>query len=410
MSFPSGPQGISEPGLDTADGWTTWAPRAEIAPRFRREGKALVIHGSGAPACLGAWRRRLEVSGGRRYRFTAHYRTQDVPHELQSVSARLAWLDADGERIRQPDHALKAGTEDGWATLEYASCAPPDARHIVLELSLAWSASGTVWWDDVTLAEEAPGAERLVRAVTVHYRPRNTRSSAESVAQFCRLAARAAQHRPDILCLPEGITLIGTGKELHEVGEPVPGPTTQALGAVAKSLRCYLVAGILERVGRLVYNTAVLIGRDGEVAGTYRKTHLPREEVEAGLTPGDSYPVFQTDFGTVGMMICWDLQFPKPARALAGRGAEIILLPIWGGSEVLAHARAIENHVFLVSSTYDMRSFILDPAGAVLAEATDADPIAVAELALDRPLHQPWIGDMRARTWKERRPDIPVEA
>ena len=197
--------------------------------------------------------------------------------------------------------------------------------------------------------------------------------------------------------------------ELHEAGEAVPGPTTEALGVAAKSLNCYLVAGIFERVRSIVYNTAVLIGRQGEIVGTYRKTHLPREEVEAGLTPGDSYPVFQTDFGKVGLLICWDAQFPEPARAMALRGAELLLLPIWGGSELLVRARAMENHVFLVSSSYDLRSYILDPAGNVLAEATDADPIAVAELALDRPLLQPWIGDMAARTWKERRPDIAVE-
>jgi len=394
---------------DTATGWETWTPRPEIAPRFFVEVGTLAIHGEGNPACHGAWHRRLKVVGGRHYRFTARRRAEGIAHTRRCVTARLDWRDASNERLRQPDLVGEAGCEHGWTTLEYAVEAPPSACHVVVELALAWSAGGTVWWDGVTLTEEPPRPARIVRAATIHHRPRETQSSAESVAQFCRLAESAGRHSPDILCLPEAITVIGTGKELHEVGESVPGPTTQTLGAVAKSMHCYLVAGILERVGRVVYNTALLIDRGGEVVGTYRKTHLPREEVEAGLTPGDSYPVFRTDFGTVGLMICWDLQFPEPARALALRGAEIILLPIWGGSEVLARARAIENHVFLVSSTYDMRSFIVNPAGEVVAEATDTAPVAVAELALDRPILQPWIGDMRARTWKERRPDIPVE-
>jgi predicted amidohydrolase len=392
------------------DEWETWVPRPEIAPRFFVEAGALAIHGDGNPACHGAWRRRVEVVGGRRYRFTARCRAGGIAHARRCVTARLDWQDTGGERIRQPDLVGEASEDGGWTTLEYAAEAPPSARHVVIELALAWSAGGTVWWDGVRLTEAAPRPARIVRAATLHHRPRDARSPQENVAQFCRLAESAAPHRPDILCLPEAITAVGTGRELHEAGEAIPGPTTEALGAVAKSLGCYLVAGILERVGRVVYNTAVLIGRGGEVVGTYRKTHLPREEVEAGLTPGDSYPVFRTDFGTVGLMICWDVQFPEPARALALAGAELLLLPIWGGSELLARARALENHVFLVSSTYDMRSFIVDPAGEVLAEATDASPVAVAELALDRPLLQPWIGDMRARTWKERRPDIPVEA
>ncbi|MDQ2798909.1 MAG: carbon-nitrogen hydrolase family protein, partial [Armatimonadota bacterium] len=387
MTFPSGPAGFVPVGANTAVGWTTWAPRAEIAPQFRVEagagGDALVIHGSGNPACHGAWRRRVAVTNGRQYRFTARYRVHDIPYACRNVTARLDWRDANGERIRQPDHAREAGTEDGWTTLKYNVTAPEGACAVVLELSLAWSASGTVWWDEVALTEEASRPERLVRVATLHHRPRNTNSAAGSVAQFCRLAESAAPHKPDLICLPEAISFIGTGKELHETGESVPGPTTEALGAVAKSLNCYLVAGLFERVGPVVYNTAVLIGRAGEIVGTYRKTHLPREEVEAGLTPGDSYQVFQTDFGTVGILICWDAQFPEPARAMALRGAEILLLPIWGGNELLVRARAIENHVFLVASSYDLRSYILDPAGNVLAEATDADPIVVAELALD---------------------------
>src|SRR5947199_8766488 len=94
---------------------------------------------------------------------------------------------------------------------------------------------------------------------------------------------------------------------------------------------------------------------------------------------------------------------------MALQGAELVLLPIWGGSETLAKARAIENHLFVVTSSYDMKSFIVDPAGAVLSEATKEQPIALAEVHLDRQIFQTWLGDMKNRTWKERRADIPVE-
>jgi predicted amidohydrolase len=269
---------------------------------------------------------------------------------------------------------------------------------------------GTVWWDEVELREESSPQNRVVRAMTVFHRPRGTKSAAESVEQFCKILEGAAAQKPDVICLPEGMTVVGTGKSYAEVAEAVPGPTTKRLGEVARKLNSYLVAGLYERVGPVIYNTAVLIDRKGEVVGSYRKTHLPREEVEAGLTPGSEYPVFKTDFGTVGLMICWDLQFPEPSRALALKGAEVILLPIWGGSDILARARAIENHVFLLTSSYDMKTFIVAPDGAVLAEATAAQPVAVAELKLDEKIVQPWLGDMKPRTWKERRPDLPVEA
>jgi predicted amidohydrolase len=398
------------------EGWTTWAARAEIAPRFAVDAKAgrtgrgaIRIGGGGNSSAFGTWRRRVEgVVAGRTYRFIAYYRTRDIAQQQRCVSARLDWLDANGDRARPPDYALDRGKEDAWTRVEYVATAPENAHSVVIELSLGWAAKGVVWWDDIRLLEETPPKERVVRAMTVYHRPRNTKSAAESVEEFCQIVEAAASQQPDIVCLPEGVTMVGTGMSYAQSSEPIPGPTTHRLGALAKRLHCYLVAGIFERVGSVIYNTAVLIGRQGELVGAYRKTHLPREEVEGGLTPGDSYPVFQTDFGKAGLLICWDVQFPEPARALGIQGAEVILLPIAGGSEVLARARAIENHLFLITSSYDMKTFIVDPTGDILAEATREQPVAVAELHLDRKIVQPWLGDMKPRTWKERRPDIPV--
>lgn len=398
-------------------GWTTHAARPEIAPRFGVDAKAgrgstgALFIATDNEAALGKWQRTIEgIKAGQNYYFVAYYRTKNVRHERRSVTARLDWLDENNQRVRPPDFAIDTTKEGDWTKVEYATVAPEKARRVSLELSLGWSAGGQVWWDDIELREEADFPQRTVRAMTVFHRPANTKSAAESVEQFCEVIERAnaqqPNNKPDIICLPEGITVIGNGKSFGEIGEPIPGPTTKRLGTLAQKLNSYIVGGLYERVGPVIYNSAVLIDRKGQVAGTYRKTHLPREEVEGGLTPGNSYPVFQTDFGKVGLLICWDVQFPEPARAMALQGAEMILLPIWGGSEVLAQARAIENSLFLISSSYDMKTFIVDPAGKVLAEATKEQPVTMAELDLNQKILQPWIGDMKTRTWKERRPDI----
>lgn len=398
-------------------GWEEWSAREEIAPHTTldlnagRNGQpALRISSEGNANAFGGWRYRATgVVAGKTYRFSAYYRSKEVSFERRSISARLDWLDARGERTRPPDYALDTAKEGSWTRVEYVATAPENAKEVLLEFSLGWSAKGVVWWDDIKLSEVTPTTGRTVRAMTIYHRPSDTHSIAESVEEFCKIAESAVAQKPDILCLPEGITGIGTGKTYYEASEPVPGPTTKRLGALAKMLHCYIVAGIYERDGKLLYNTAVLMGRSGELEGTYRKTHLPREEVEGGITPGNSYPVFHTDFGTIGMMICWDVQFPEPARAMGIKGAEMILLPIAGGSEVLAKARAIENHLFLVTSSYDMKTFIVDPTGEVLAEATKEKPVAIAELYLDHKYIQPWLGDMKPRAWKERRPDILVK-
>jgi predicted amidohydrolase len=331
-----------------------------------------------------------------------------VPDQRRSIIARLQWLDRKEQAARPPDYALDAGGEGKWTRVELITPVPTNATAVEVQLSLGFARGAKLLWDDVSVAPESAPPQRTVKALTVFHRPRGTKSAAESLEQFCQLASGAAAEKPDIICLPEGVTVVGNGKTYAEVSEAIPGPSTERLGKVARELRSYIVAGIYERSGKAVYNTAVLIGRDGSLVGKYRKTHLPREEWEAGITPGDSYPVFETDFGRVGVMICWDLQFPEPCRAMAAQGADVVLLPIWGGSEVLARARAIENHVFLISSTYDMRSFIVDPSGKVLAEATKATPVASAELRLDEKIFQPWLGDMKNRTWKERRVDLRV--
>jgi predicted amidohydrolase len=161
-----------------------------------------------------------------------------------------------------------------------------------------------------------------------------------------------------------------------------------------------------EREAQAVYNTAVLLDRDGRVTGKYRKVYLPREEVEAGLTPGSSYPVFRTDFGTVGIMICWDEFYTDPARALARKGAELILWPVWGGNPTLARARAYENHLFLVSSGYDYPTHIIDPNGEVVAQAPAQGTAAIATIDLNRRYADPWLGNMRGRFMKEVRVDL----
>ncbi|MDO8543887.1 MAG: carbon-nitrogen hydrolase family protein [Opitutaceae bacterium] len=406
------------PDPAAAADWKPWSPRDEISPQFsfdpaggRNGGGALKL-AARLPSDFGAWRRQIpNLRGGTTYRFAAWYRASGVENERRSVIARLQWLDAQDKPVKAsaqpPEYPLDVAHEAGWARMETILRAPEVAAGLDVQLSLGFAPGGSVSWDEVSLTEVPATPGRIIRAMTVHHRPRNSKSAAANVEEFYALVRQAAAQKPDIVCLPEGITVVSTGKSYPEVGETIPGPTTQRLGALAKELRTYVVAGIYERVAPAVYNTAVLIDRDGRVAGTYRKTHLPREEWEGGLTPGDSYPVFDTDFGRVAVLVCWDLQFPEPWRAVALQGAELVLLPIWGGDERLLPARAIENHAFIVSSSYSMKSCVVDPVGNMLAEATAASPVATAELHLDEKIYQPWIGNMKTRTWKERRGDLP---
>lgn len=400
----------------TQPGWQTWAQREEIMPRcyvdatqFRSAPNALAIAGNSNAAEYGGWGYRLSsIQGGRFYRLTAYYRTQWVQHEQLQVVARLDWRDSKDERVGQPDYAYRVEPAGDWKKITLQGRAPEKSTQAKLELALGWSPQGTVWWDDITFEEVPAPKERIVRLGSVALRPRDTGSKEESVNAFCRALDRVALDNPDIVCLGEGITKVGNGETYVTLAEPIPGPTTERLGQKARQHKMYIVAGIFEREGNAAYNTAVLIDRQGKVAGKYRKVYLPREEIEAGLTPGVAYPVFETDFGKIGMMICWDVEYVDPARALAAQGAEIILMPIWGGNYTLMKARAIENHVFLVSAGYDVETAIINPNGEALhatkaSGVTKTIPVNLNERFLD-----PWLGDMRARFHKEIRWDVPL--
>jgi predicted amidohydrolase len=402
-------------GTAEQSGWHIYAHRSEIAPRGwieptvgRGKQGSLALSGGGNAAAYGGWERNVAgVHPGAWYRLTARYRFSGFEYERRHVLARLDWQTADGHRAGYPDYGTVVARDGEWSRIVLDAPAPDGASLVKLQLFLSNAPQGTVWWDHVRLESIATPPPRTVHVVSVNLRPHDTQSAADSLARFLEYV-RGHVQRADLLVLPEGVTEVGNGKTYLEVAEPVPGPTTAALGALARDLHTYVVAGLVELEGPAAYNTAVLIDRAGTLIGKYRKVYLPREEIEGGLTPGDSYPVFDTDFGRLGLLICWDIQYPDPARALALGGAEILALPIWGGNATLGHARAIENSVFLVSSGYDYATEIVDPEGKVVAKAETIPGIAVADIDLNHRYIDVWLGHMRDRMFHEIRDDVPV--
>jgi 5-aminopentanamidase len=211
--------------------------------------------------------------------------------------------------------------------------------------------------------------------------------------------ARAADAGARLAVFPE-CTLTGyflTRAEAERVAETAFGPRSRALQTACARYRLIAAVGTIERAedGSL-YNAALLVGPEGLLA-VYRKTHLLCLGVDRFLSRGPQPPrVVPTDQGRLGLLICYDLRFPEPMRALALDGAQVILLPTaWPASAVfypdfLARARALENGVYLVAANrageergqpFLGRSLIVGPDGEVLAEARgDEETMLVAEV------------------------------
>jgi predicted amidohydrolase len=387
------------------NGWRFMKIRDETAARSSvTPDGGMAIHGNGSVICDGRWVHRTSIPSGQFVRLTARYRASNIEMTARNVIAALVWLDDHGQEIGNADFAATTAPADagGWRPIDAVFPVPAKAKQVQIELALRWSADGEVEWRDAKLESAPSPAPRKVKIASINHRPRHTKSIQENLDQFSKLIDEAGANHADVVCLPEGITVIGRGSNYLGAAEPIPGPSTEFLGKCAAKNKTYIVAGLYERDGKGAYNTAVLIGRDGKLVGKYRKICLPRGESDGGLAPGCEYPVFDTDFGKVGMMICWDVSYPEVARELAARGAEMILMPIWGGNETLCRARAIENQIPLVISSYDLRSAIYDQAGEPKAIAKDTSSCVVyAEMDLAQAMDWKWTGHWRDRIWLE---------
>lgn len=420
---------------DPLEGWVTKSPREEIAPSFslsRRGGPSrngsLIISADDREGLFGWWEKSFDITGGRYYQFTALYKTTGLDDTRRIIVPRILWRDADGNKVShdavsfpsyrpgtrptsEPEFPVQEDElKGGWIRVSGLYRVPSSAVKGIVELSYRWAASGTVEWSEIGLEMVSAPEPRKVRLATIHYKPADGTTNREKCELFAPLIEQAKSQNADLVVLPECLTYYSSGRSYVDCAETVPGPSTDYFGELAKKHDLYIVAGLLEREKHLIYNVAVLIGPDGNVVGKYRKITLPRGEIEGGITPGDSYPVFQTRFGKVGMMICYDGFFPEVARELSNNGAEVIAWPVWGCNPMLGSARACDNHVFIVSSTYTdtssnwMISAIYGRDGQVLSQAKQWGEVSVTEVDLNQPLLWNSLGDFKPQIIRHRPP------
>lgn len=249
-----------------------------------------------------------------------------------------------------------------------------------------------------------------------------------NLAVIHRCIDEVAQEGVQLVVFPECAVsgyVYGSLDEALQVAEPIPGPAASAIAEMTARRGIYAVAGMLERVEDRCYNAAILSGPNG-IEAVYRKTHTLCLGVDRFATPGDiPFQVHQLPFGRVGILICYDLRFPEPARMLFLQGAQIIALPTnWPRSstiqpDVFTRSRAAENRVFLLAAdrvgtergaTFLGRSQIVSPDGIVVAEApTEGTQILIQDIdpaEADRKHVVLQLGEHEMDCLADRRPDL----
>jgi deaminated glutathione amidase len=250
-----------------------------------------------------------------------------------------------------------------------------------------------------------PSMERFVAAAV---QMSSGSDRAANLRRASELIREAAERDARLVLLPEVFAWRGVDAADPTSAEPIPGPTTEAMAALARELGMFLAMGsILERVPDEPrrYNTSCLLDPDGTLVARYRKVHLFDVDIPGRVAvresdtriAGDGAVVVRTRLATLGCSICYDLRFPELYRELARAGAEVLLVPSaftaptgaahW---DVLCRARAVENQCYLLAANQSGpsphghddygNSMIVDPWGTVLARAADGDAVVTAEI------------------------------
>jgi beta-ureidopropionase len=195
----------------------------------------------------------------------------------------------------------------------------------------------------------------------------------------------ACAHRPDLVCLPESMLHIGTQRAEWPKGvETAPGPFVEALSERARRHGTYIVGSLYSDIGACYGNRAIVLDRQGEIVGHYDKVHPTMREVQSGIKPGDQAAVIETDFGKVGLAICYDIGWPDHWAALANKGAELVVWPSAYDGGFPLQVYAWTHFYYVVSSVWGDHSKVIDITGQVLGSTSHWSRLVTVQIDLEK--------------------------
>ena len=384
-------------GRVSMDQWSSAFPRSLAEnPVFSQDGDRFGIEMK-STVSVGYYDRLFELPAapGSGCRIVGDARTSGG-NMYNNVMMIVSWLDekdtvCQKEYVSFRDGAGKVRNFDEVFTI------PEEAVKLELRCIAKWHSGKVTFGNIAVTAAQAP-AKRMVRvaalSIKVPYHQERFNTPEENYAAFEKALTDLCENVPklDLIVMPECMTNGNTGRAYPERAEVVPGgPTWNIVSRFAAKYKVNIIAGVVERDAQgCMHNSAFIADRQGKFAGVYRKVHLTVGESENGLIPGNGFPVFDLDFGKVGIMICWDNWFSESARLLKLNGAEIIAYPIAGDGqfehrEHVWPARAMDNAIPMVISLRNggaSRSCVIDRDGFIRAETTPSVDYAVSDLDL----------------------------
>lgn len=410
----------TEDGSLGPDSWTTWSARKALAPavRFSKQPDTWTVQGNGKPMRHGGWDLNwTKLPEGEWHELSIDCRHSGIASIQDNAHVELIYWRADGKRADWRHVGFAQSTE---GRLRYSAKMPVPANAVraTARLMLRWTGKGKLAFSGVNLRTiERPERHRIKTAIITGKPPGNSLEANVAFAE--KLVREAARRGAQVICLPEVVTTWRIKAGAEEIAETIPGPQTRRFARLARDLNVDINFSMHEIDAEgLIYNTAVYFDARRGLIGKYRKVHLAVGERWKGITPGDSFPVWETRFGKAGMLVCYDNVHPEGHRILSQKGAKVIFLPIMGDPRAVGSrayekwlqimcVRAMDNHVWMVvCQNNGDRGVIIRPDGEVITEVDPGDGFAMAEIDMNF-RHASWIGsDFLNRNWGERRPMV----
>ena len=413
-----------------------WIPHEKAAPVTEREGDTLSIASNGTRTCVGGWQvNYVGVESDKAYRVTWDVEYEDIA-QVEDMLECLAYMGSLDEDVsRRTDRGVTnwyylLPEKLGVNTLRFSRIlkAVKGVDRLTFRCTFRWSPKGKCVWqlpsvETVDMPESSKPVNIAVVTGPTGSRRRKFESIQDNIDFYAPLCERAAEKGAELIVTPEIALQYGLRGSNLDCAVPAPGPETDVFADIARKYETRILLGMVEQDGDAAYNSAVLIGPTGEIDGKYRKVHFAvGGEMDSGLLPGDSFPVFDTEIGRVGCNICMDTSAAESSRLVGLNGADFLLMPIMGDFRArftendtwdadrfraIMQTRAMDNQLCMVVAVNQGEgSCIIDRAGNMLAWNDGEQEMILAEVTLDDGFHPTNKGCAREVTWMLRRPHL----
>ena len=343
--------------------WYLFAPNPVLAPDFKlvkgdTGEKLLMAEGNGRKECFGYIHQKILLPENRTFLMRVVFRAEGIEDVNRNIVHGIFGDFNNG--------IFEYHREGEWVVGEHKF--PGRGKNCEARIYFRFSPEGKVWWKEISITECDPIPPRIVKiAVCKGVRDKkgweNFLDSAGT--RGCDVALMGEFFLPGDI---DGVKtkILSPDVKMSDAGiSEMKGPAIQMMSAKARQWNMY-VSGTLrlrQDSDDVIYNSAPLFNRKGELVGIYDKVNLYDPELDLGTSPGERIPVFKTDFGTLGIMICYDSWHPAVAKLLALKGAEIILFPSVGYYAQLMHARSADNGVVIAATSVDSPCGVWDAGG-----------------------------------------------